>query len=166
MGFGPSERGLVVWDLATEKEVRRLDVSLDWINGLAFSPDGRTLAIAGGDRNARLRTWDVTTGRAVLRIGKRPVAMDGAMFSPDGKLLAGPCPDGHVYLWEAASGLERLTLKSKYPVTAVAFSPDGRVLATINDGSWRGVPPVREEDVTTVRFWDVATGKPLRELTG
>src|SRR5439155_1494074 len=102
MGFGPSERGLVVWDLATGKEVRRLDVSLDWINGLAFSPDGRTLAIAGGDRNARLRTWDVTTGRAGLRIGKRPVAMDGAMFSPDGKYLVTGSQDTTALLWDVA----------------------------------------------------------------
>jgi WD40 repeat protein len=166
MGFGPSERGLVVWDVATGKEVRRLDSPLRWISGMAFSPDCRTLAAAGGDPDSRLRTWDVTTGRAHLRLGKRPVAIDCATFSPDGKLLAGSCMDGHVHLWEAASGLERLTLKSKYPVTAVAFSPDGRVLATINNGGWRGVPPVREEDVTTIRFWDVATGKALREFTG
>jgi WD40 repeat protein len=166
MGFGASERGLVVWDVATRKELRRLDSPLRWVGGLAFSPDGRTLAAAAVDSECCLLTWDVPTGRPRLRFGNRSVSIDGATFSPDGKLLAGPCADGHVHLWEAASGVKRLTLKSNYPVTAVAFSPDGRVLATINNGSYRGVPPVREEDVTTIRFWDIATGKELRELTG
>lgn len=166
MGLGASESSLVVWDVAAGKEVRRLDPRLRWVRSLAFSPGCRTLAAAGVDSECCLWTWDVTTGRARLRLGTGRVDLDDATFSPDGKLLAGPCSDGHVHLWEAASGLERLTLKSKYPVTAIAFSPDGRVLATINDGRWRGVPPVREEGVTTVRFWDVATGKALQELTG
>lgn len=166
MGFAPSRRQLVLWDTATGKIIRGLRFPPRLTTGVLFGPDSRTLAAVGLDPEARLRTWDASTGRPILLLGKGPSPIEGAAFSPDGKLLAGSRWDGQAHLWEAATGLERLTLKSKDPVTAVVFSPDGTVLATINDGHTRGYPPVREEDVNSVRFWDAFTGKELRRVTG
>ncbi|MQY03771.1 WD40 repeat domain-containing serine/threonine protein kinase [Actinomadura macrotermitis] len=121
-------KGVVeVWDL-TAKRHADLRGYNGWIEGVAFSPDGRTLAAAGGDL---VRLWDLPGHRPA----GTPIHCQGrcraVAFSPDGKLLA--YSDG---------GTARLLTTANYQqsgpaltghtsgITSLAFSPDGRLLAT------------------------------------
>jgi WD40 repeat protein len=76
-----------------------------------------------------------------------------AEYSPDGRLVVtagdrGDTKSGHARVWDAATGRAvTALLRHPAPVTAAAFSPDGRKLATT--------------DRDRVRVWDTATGKPL-----
>jgi WD40 repeat protein len=112
-------------------------------SGVAFSPSGRTLAVADRD-GATL--WDVATGRitATLRdpqrrpaSAPRPVTLGtwSLAFSPSGTTLALADGDGDVYLWDVASSrlLGTLTAPGQGGTTtanSVAFSPSGTTLAT------------------------------------
>ena len=116
------------------------------MNGVTFSPDGKLLAAAYGDRDVRL--WNPATGQAVGALltdaGPR-VGVNGVAFSPDGKLLATADADGTVRVWSLATGQDPRAPLATYTVTGggvngVAFSPDGKLLATADaDGTVAGV---------------------------
>src|SRR5262249_43691940 len=111
------------------------------IRGLAFSPDGRTLA-ANFDQNT-IRLWDVAAGQVRLTLTGHTEKINRLAFSPDGRMLATASDDRTVRLWDVASGLERRKLEGHGgAVYSVAFSPDGKFLAS---GSAD----------TTVLIWDV-----------
>ncbi|MDV7218611.1 nSTAND1 domain-containing NTPase [Streptomyces prunicolor] len=129
------------------------------VNGIAFGPDGRLLAI-GTDR---LQLWTVATGEP---LGQALAVPDGAVtavaFSPDGRTLAIAGTTGTVRLWNIADAAHPVPLGPAFtgPATGyaetVAFSPDGHTLVTGNDDQ-------------TLRLWDVtspAHPAPLPKLSG
>jgi WD40 repeat protein len=67
---------------------------------MAFSPDGRLLATAGGDGAVRL--WDLGTNTELRRVGGPGDRLTGVAFSPDGRLLAASGTDADVRLWDLA----------------------------------------------------------------
>ena len=71
---------------------------------MAFSPDGKLLATAGGDGPAAVESGYLAGRRRSLRAGTGPqVSVNGVAFSPDGKLLASAEHDGYVRLWDPAT---------------------------------------------------------------
>jgi WD40 repeat protein len=120
------------------------------VQSVAFSPDGKTLASASGDRSIKL--WDVATGKEQATLKGHTGSVRSVAFSSDSKTLASASYDKTVKLWDVATGKERATLKGHTGmVYSVAFSPDGRMLASAG-GSTFGEPG-------ELKVWDVATGK-------
>jgi len=128
--------------------VATLPVSGLPLNTVAFSPDGKILATI--DFATRLRLWNVAARRrAPAPFGK--IAIEAVAFSPNGRFLAGADNlDGVTRLWDLRAGRKVRTFTNKRTpsTTAVAFSPDGKVLATGYGGG-------------QVRLWDIATGKQI-----
>jgi RNA polymerase sigma factor (sigma-70 family) len=147
---------MAIWDTATGKELGRFPgQKQDAYEALAFSPDGKTLAMGNPDpvagRGRMIRLWDVTTTTELRHFGEQPVL--ALSYSPDGKVLAAGNKDGTIGLWDPATGKQQRPLCGGHPdwANSVAFSPDGQSLASSSfDGS--------------VVLWDVATGRERRRL--
>jgi WD40 repeat protein/tRNA A-37 threonylcarbamoyl transferase component Bud32 len=161
-GVSPGDRAeLKVWDAQTGQEVLSLPGLTGIVRKVAFSPDGKRLAGAGGrpgqpggQREAKVTVWDVQTGQELLTLshteGLGPLS--DVAYSPDGKRLAS-VRRGGVKVWDAQTGRELLTLKAD--TSGVAFSPDGKRLASGGSG--------RE---AVLRAWDAQTGQELLALKG
>ena len=120
---------------------------------LAWSPDGRTLAL-GGYKEVRL--VDAGSKKTVATLSGMLEAVRALAFSRDGKLLAAagglPARKGEVKIWDAAGQREIAAISGHSDcIYAAAFSADGAQLATASYDR-------------LIKLWDVASGKEIRTM--
>jgi WD40 repeat protein len=155
-------RAVQLWDLNTDKPVRRLGEESPLQGGftivsggsfgsprtMAFSRDGKKLvaALVGGT----LRQWDVASGKEAHPTAGHQGAVLSVLSSADGKIVTTLGADSTLRQWEAATGKElgRLHL----PVGSAALADHGRIAAAV------------EGPGGTIGIWDVAAGKQVRKI--
>ncbi len=117
-----------IWSLERRGAPMQLQGHSRNIWEVRFSPDGKQLASGSFDSDARL--WDATTGRLVNVLAGHSQAIVGLDYSPDGKTLATGADDSTIRFWRTADGAPLQTIDNGRHVDKVAFSPDGRWLAS------------------------------------
>ncbi len=119
------------------------------VAGLAFSPDGKRLALAG----QTISLWDVRTGQRDRPLPGHGAAIVALAFSADGRRLATGGRDGLACVWDGRTGrLEHTLTGHDGAASGLAFSADGALLAT-----GEGVRGQRRE--TSLRLWDLRKGR-------
>ncbi len=126
---------------------------VSFVNSVAFSPDGKTLASGSEDNTIKL--WNVESGKQIKSLEGHASAVNSVVFSPDGKTLASGSGDTTIKLWNAETGQQIKSIEVlNFTVKSVAFSPDGKTLALCSDGN------------TFIRLWNVENGQQTNTLKG
>jgi WD40 repeat protein len=148
-GEGPA---IHLVDLETGKEKNASAGHAAAPRDLLFARDGKTVLTAGDD--AAIRRWDAATGKELGQVALPAKSYLFVLPSPDGRVVAAGETIGTVHLIDATTGKETHALTPPQPVYGVsaAFSPDGKLLATVSPIS------------TSVEVYDVASGQQKRVL--
>jgi eukaryotic-like serine/threonine-protein kinase len=147
---------LRLWNAATRQMIAELPLDAMCI-GLAFAKDGRTLVTSTSGTEGHLTVWRMPDGTKLVSYPAPSITpATGFAAAPDLSLAASGLAGGRIGIMDLRNGKELWTaVVSKELVTALAFSPDGRILAS--------AAGFAEADI---RLWDVATGKEIGRLEG
>ena len=117
---------------------------------LAWSADGKRIATTATGMGKTVHVWDVASGKDLGEVSKSGISMMVA-FSPKGNLLAVGKKDGSVVIHDATTYEKLAVLRDDPKVNFLAFSPDGKILATAAPSS----PPAPGAYGAT-KLWDTS----------
>lgn len=144
MDRSEADTSIMLWDISDRARPRQLGRRLagynDAVYGLAFTPDGRTLA--AGDITGTIILWDVTDRSRPRRLGRplsTSVDVRSIALTSDKRTLATGNADGTISLWDVANPMRPRWLSTRagrgnFTMGSVAFTPDGALLASGDEG--------------------------------
>jgi len=126
-------------------------VNINFVNSVAFSPNGRILA--SGMQDSTIWFYDMENGSPPRQLVGGRVSVQSIVFSSDGSLLASGHSDGTVKLWDVSSRqlVNTLGERSGSSVFSVAFSPKNNLLASGGTDD-------------TIKIWDLVSRQLIRTL--
>lgn len=171
LAVGSNDGAANIWDLKVGKRILTLKSHGGPLFTAGISPDGRLLATVGYDNLAKVWKLNLAAGTIAPepllildghatgpKVGGLFSGLTAAVFSPDGSQVATGGVDGIGRVWDVETGKELLSVQvhpDHRGVTSLAFSPDGRLLATASDGP----DPL-------AKIWDIASGAEISTFSG
>ena len=171
-----TEHTVKLWTVSTGENLATLHGHAGFVTTVAYSRDGKILA--SGSEDKTVKVWAVETGQNLATLQGHGESINSVAISPDGTKLASGSDDRTIRLWELPTGRALHTLSKESlnklqiddevgtkterfmsRVKSVAFSPDGLILATLDEdigGNLGG---------DAIKLWDVRTGQFLTILT-
>jgi WD40 repeat protein len=159
LATGGNDERIRLWSTVTGEEVQSLRGYPDKHVSLAFSPDGRQLAVAenGGISSTavgvqKIVLWNLEPKR-ITRIMSAP-GVERITFSPDGKVVAWESCGDSVGLFDVKSGKDLHSFPAhRGSILSLAYSPDGKLLASAGGDS-------------AIRLWNPTKAETIRIFEG
>lgn len=154
---GAADGRIWIWSVAAQQALNQFQDEAE-IQALAFSPDGKALASALGERAVGTRLpvagkhvhiWTIERALVTDTFGDAPA--QALAFAADGRLAVG-CANGDLLIRPSAGGEAYRVQASSIPVTALAWHPNGNVLASGHTDK-------------AIRLWDPSSGKRTSTVT-
>ncbi|MGE5559122.1 MAG: WD40 repeat domain-containing protein [Bacillota bacterium] len=121
---------------------------------LAFSPDGKFLALGLGYKNGAIYLWNLESGQISALTSINYISAPSFCFSPDGKTLASIIDSEHLVLYDVLTGSGKALYHApdyRWWLYSVAFSPDGKTIASVGNSK-------------NIDLWDARSGKKIKTL--
>ena len=160
LASGSWDNTIKLWDVNTGKEIRTLTGHANWVNSVAFSPDGKFLA--SGSADCTIKLWQVQTGIEIQTFTGHSDPVSSVAYSPrtpttnsqERQLVASGSNDYTIKLWQIYTGRNIYTLTGhSFFVNCIAFSKNGEILASGSGDN-------------TIKLWHVNTGREIHTLIG
>jgi WD40 repeat protein/serine/threonine protein kinase len=146
-----------LWDAATGAELAPLRGLKEWVRDVAWSADGRRLAVACWDTTVKV--FNADSGLELFALRGHTGFVQGVAFSPDGSLLASGGSEQSVRLWDATRGQEFLRLhESNHRIDGLALSADGQRVAM-------AIPATNFRELKAIRVCAADNGRDLLTVT-
>ncbi|MCP6759564.1 MAG: serine/threonine protein kinase [Fischerella sp. CENA71] len=155
------DRTIKLWNLTTFEEICTLLGHSSAVKSVAFNLGG---ILASGSWDKTVKLWNITTAEEIGTLAGHQLQVSAVAFHPQNQLLASASFDRKIRLWDLSSLHTQTQQKIEncpcyslcghaWAVLTVAFSPDGKILATGSDDN-------------TIKLWDVNTGQVIHTLLG
>jgi WD40 repeat protein len=148
---GAHDGTVTLWDVSTRSTLRRWNGHAGSVYGVAFAPDGQTLASAGAD--GWVRVWSAADGQLVHALRGGTGQVIAVAFDRSGRRLAAGGDDRQVVTWNTTTWNIVGTMLEAHegPIQAITFPDDGTLVTAGGD--------------QTIKLWDAGSGRRRRTLT-
>ena len=156
VGFSPDGATIIseiseainTWNVETGEKIDTWET--EHIEVITFSPDGKIAVSIDANKTVTSRSkdkiislWDVETGTKTVTLEGYKSRLYSIAFTPNGNIIALGYGDGIVKLWDIETGKNLMILKGQKGVNSMAFSSDGKILAS--------------SELDKVRLWNLET---------
>jgi len=163
--FGAVNYGVSVWSSTGGNWLA--GVGTGFVSAYAYSPDGKSIATGGTGSygTSSLQIWNAASNTLIQSFKSNVTKVTALKFSPDGtKLAVGGTTDDYINtieIWSTSTDelLSTLNIPGHYGSVALAFSPDGKILA--DSSSWINS---NSYPVADLQLWDVSSGTLIDSL--
>ncbi len=151
------------WNLETNSLIRQMASNKRFpLMGVAISPNGKR-ALSGSSEQT-MHLWDLESGKELMTFKGHQNTVWDVGYSPDGKTALSGCSDGKTRHWDVATGELLRTLETQEGGRAwtAAFAANGKHAVAGGGNLFEN----KKEIEASLRLWDLATGKQIREFKG
>jgi WD40 repeat protein/class 3 adenylate cyclase len=138
-----------LWDVTSGRQLLRLKGHRGGVKSIAFNHDGTQLASGSTDNTVKI--WDTATGGELLTFKDHSKSVSVVRFSPNDSQVSSASEDKTIRIWDVSSGKQLHCLEHDFSLNAMAFSPDGKIIASTCE--------------ERIQLWDTVSGSYIDSIT-